>query len=166
MTNFIIYLTFIPWLLYFFSLYKNAIKDIKKVRINFDWFKKNILKIFHFQNIILFGIFIYFSTSYKDANQIWLVEILLFSAINLYLFFNSYYDKNRSENKLTTGDISTLLITLLLVAIPLFYFASTENYLVTYYILFAYSFFNYFITFFAKKINDLLFKIIRKKSKE
>lgn len=166
MTKFVVYLTFIPWLLYFSSVCKNAIKDLKRVKVNKEWIRKNIFKIFHFENIILFGIFIYFSANYKHANQIWLVDILLFSAINLYLFFNRYYDKNRNDSKIGTGDVSTILIILLLISIPLIYYVSTHNYVNTYYILFAYSFFNYLIVFIAKSINDLIMKIIRKRNSE
>ncbi len=166
MTKLVVYLTFIPWLLYFSSVCKNAIKDLKRVRVNKEWIKNNIFKIFHFENIILFAIFIYFSANYKDANQIWLVDVLLFSAINLYLFFNRYYDKNRNESRIGTGDVSTILIILLLISIPLIYYVSTHNYVVTYYILFAYSFFNYLIVYVAKSINDLIMKVIKKRNRD
>jgi len=43
MHKFIVYLTFIPWLLYFSSVCKNAIKDLKENKITKDWIKKNIL---------------------------------------------------------------------------------------------------------------------------
>lgn len=166
MTKFFVYLTFIPWILYFSSLCKNAIKDLKKVEVNKEWIKSNLFKIFHFENIILFSIFSYFSFNYKDANQIWLVDVLLFSAINLYLFFNRYYDKNRNDEKIGTNDVSTILIILLLIAIPLFYYTSTHNYVNTYYILFGYSFFNYLIVFIAKHINDFIMKFIKRKNSE
>jgi len=42
MTHLVVYLTFIPWLLYFSSLCKNAIKDLKKARINRKWIKENL----------------------------------------------------------------------------------------------------------------------------
>lgn len=164
MTNLVVYITFIPWMLYFSSLCKNAIKDLKRVHVNKGWIKKNLFKIFHFENIILFGIFIYFSVNYKDANQIWLVDVLLFSAINLYLFFNGYYDKNRSEERIGTGDVSTILLILLLSAIPLIYYVSTHNYVNTYYILFGYSFFNYLIVFLAKMIHDFIRKVIKRRN--
>ena len=166
MTNFIVYLTFIPWILYFSSLAKNAIKDLKRVKVSFGWIKNNIFKIFHFENIILFAIFVYFSVNYADANQIWLVDILLFSAINLYLFFNGYYDKNRTDLKIGTGDFSTILTITLLVLIPFFYYVSTHNYVNTYYILFGFSFFNYIIVFIAKLVNDFILKFIKKRNSE
>lgn len=166
MTEGIVYLTFIPWFLYFASLCKNALKDLKDNEINFKWIKKNIFKIFHFENIILFAIFFYFSAYYSDSNQIWLVEVLLFSAINLYLFINRYYDKNRSKATIGTKDVSTILIIMFLIFIPLIYYISSRNYVVTCYIFFAYSFFNYLIVYIAKTINDFIMKLITKKNDE
>lgn len=166
MHKFIVYLTFIPWLLYFSSVCKNAIKDLKENKMTKEWIKKNIFKIFHFENIILFLIFVYFSVNYHDANQIWLVDVLLFSAINLYLFFNRYYDKNNSQNKIGTGDISTILIILLLICIPVLYFAGKNNHVITYYILFGYSFFNYFIVFVAMQLNEQIIKLVKKNNEK
>lgn len=164
MTNAIIYLTFIPWILYYSSISKNAIKDIKNKKLGFYWFKKNILNIFHFENLILYGIFIFFATYYQNSNQIWLVDILLFSAINLYLFINCYYDKNRSTNKLVVSDLTIILIALIISLIPFIYYMVTHNYLMTYYILFGFSFFNYLIVLISSLINKLIIKlIIRKK---
>ncbi len=166
MSEGIVYLTFIPWFLYFASLCKNALNDLKVNEINLKWIRKNIFKIFHFENIILFAIFFYFSAYYSDSNQIWLVDILLFSAINLYLFINRYYDKNRNQTTIGTKDVSTILIIMLIIIIPIMYYVSTSNYVVTYYILFGYSFFNYTIVFIAKSINDLIMKLIIRKNHE
>lgn len=166
MTKFVVYLTFIPWLLYFSSVCKSSIKDLKENKVTKTWIKKNVFHIFHFENIILFAIFVYFSAYYHDANQIWLVNVLLFSAINLYLFFNSYYDKGRNKNKITTSDISTILIILLIAIIPFIYYVSKKNQTVTYYILFAYSFFNYFIVYISMNINKLIIKAIKRKNGE
>lgn len=164
MTNAIIYLTFIPWILYYSSISKNAIKELKNKKLGFYWFKKNIFNIFHFENLILYGIFIYFATYYQSSNQIWLVDILLFSAINLYLFFNCYYAKNRSTNKLTVSDLSIILIVLIISLIPFIYYISTHNYLITYYILFSFSFFNYLIVLLSSLINKLVIKLIIRKN--
>lgn len=166
MSKGIVYITFIPWFLYFFSLCKSALKDLQTYPISLKWFKKNILRVFHFENIILFSIFIYFSTYYSKSNQIWLVEILLFSAINLYLFINRYYDKNRSNVVFSTKDLSTILLIILLILIPIVFYIGTSNYVITYYILFGYSFFNYLIVFIAKTINDLILKLIARKNHE
>lgn len=166
MSKIIAYLTFIPWFFYFSSLCKNAIKDLKENKITKTWLKKNIFKVFHFENIILFAIFFYFSACYYRSNQIWLVEVLLFSAINLYLFINRYYDKNRNQSQIGAGDVSTILILLLLILIPIIYYMAKGNYVLTCYILFGYSFFNYLIVFLAKSINDLLTRLLSKRTNE
>lgn len=166
MTKFIVLITFIPWFLYFASLCKSAIQDLNNSKITFTWIKNNIFKIFHFENLILIGIFVYFSFNYYKANQIWLVEVLLFSSINLYLFFNRYYDKNNTEYSIGNKDITTILIILFLVLLTIIYYLTTNQYTITYYILFIYSFFNYIVVFISKLINDLIYKLVRRHNNE
>lgn len=166
MTKFIVLLTFIPWFLYFASLCKSAIQDLNNNKITFTWIKNNIFKIFHFQNLILIGIFVYFSINYYKANQIWLVEVLLFSSINLYLFFNRYYDKNNTDYKIGNKDITTILIILFIVLLTTIYYLITNKYTITYYTLFIYSFFNYIVVYISKLINDIIYKIVRRHNNE
>lgn len=165
MTKFIVLLTFIPWFLYFASLCKSAIKDLNQ-KIDKTWIKENILNIFHFENLILIGIFTYFSINYYKASQIWLVEILLFSSINLYLFFNRYYDKNNTDYTISNKDITTILIILFIVLIPITSYLITEERTITYYILFTLSFFNYIIVFISKLISKGIYKIVRRYNNE
>ena len=164
MFRFFVYITFIPWLLYFISLSKNTIKVLKSNRVNKEWLKKNFFNVFHFEYLILVGIFVFFSTFYHDRDQIWLVDTLLFSAINLYLFINLYYQKKKTTAKITNNDIPIILIIIILTCIPFVIYVSTRNYLIVYYILFAYSFFNYPIVFFSKQINDLIIKMVKKEN--
>lgn len=160
MKNFFVYLSFIPWFLYYVSMCKNAMKDIKKSDVNFKWFGKSFFRIFRLDNIILFAIYLFFSFVNTDASQLWLVKLLLFSGINLYLYINSFYDKNKIREKIKTDDISTVFIILFLSLIPIIYFISTKNHTITYYIMFGFSFFNYFIAFISKIINDWSFKLV------
>lgn len=166
MTKFIVYLTFIPWFLYFSLLCKDALHNLQNKKISWKWIKKNIFSIFHFPNIILFAIFTYFSLKYSGANQIWITNVLLFSAIYLYLFINHYYDKYKSRKNVDSMNMSTILIILIITLIPIIYYISSNNYIATYYILFGYSFFNYIIVYIAKIINDLLLKKLFKNDKE
>ena len=162
MKNFFVYLSFIPWIFYLFNMSKNALKDLKHNEPSLKWFIKNIFKIFRFDTIILLLIYIFFSYINTDASQLWLVKLLLFAGINLYLFINSYYDKNKIKEKIKTDDVSTILILLFITFIPILLFMSTEDYTISYYIMFAYSFFNYLIIYIAKKINDLTFRLVIK----
>lgn len=166
MKTFIIYLTFIPWLLYFVSVTKNDIKDLKGQKVNLRYVKENFLKIFHLDMIILIAIFVFFCKYYKTVSQIWLVKVLLFSAINLYLYTNTYYDKNKSHNIIGTEDISTILIMIILILIPLTFYAISNHYTITYYILFGYSFFHYILSIISKTINDKIIQLVRRKNHE
>ncbi len=166
MQKFLVYLTFIPWFLYFIETAKNFIKITRKTTINKKWFKENFLNLFRFDSLILFGIFIFFAKFYKHADQIKLVKILLFAAINLYLYINTYYDKNKRKNHIEAKDISTILIILIIMLIPIIFYISTGMYTITYYILFGYNFFNILIVILSESINDFILKIVKRDSNE
>ena len=166
MSKFIVLLTFIPWFLYFASLCKSAIYNLNENKITWNWIKDNIFKIFHFENLILIGLFVYFSIYHYKANQIFLVEILLFTSINLYLFINRYYDKTNMEYQIGNKDITTILIILFITLIPIIFFLTTNREVITYFILFGYSFFNYIIVFISKLINNIIYKIVRRHNNE
>lgn len=163
MQKYIVYLTFIPWILHFIEISKISLKSLNDMKSAKTWLKKNFFNVFRFDNLILFAIFIYFTINYSSADQIWLVEILLFSAIYLYLYINSYYDKNKKNSKITSRDFSTILIVLILMLIPVIYYVSTKKIKITYYIFFGYTFFNFIIVGISKLINDLVLKIISKR---
>lgn len=164
MKKILVLASFIPWLLYFFSLCKNTLKDIKTNEINKEWIKDNFLKVFHLDNLILFGLFIIFVSIYRNSGKIFITKLLLFSSINLYLLANRYYDKNKHKYNIGNEDISTILIIVIISLIPISVYNITGWYTVSYILMFAFAFFNYFIVIVAKKINDLLIKRTKKKS--
>ena len=166
MKKIMILASFIPWLLYFFSLCKNTLKDVKANEINSEWIKNNFLKVFHLDNLILFAIFIIFTSIYHSSGKIFLTKILLFSSINLYLLANRYYDKNKYQYNIGNDDISTILILVIISLIPISIYNITGWYTVSYSIMFAFAFFNYFIVILAKKINDLLIKRTKRKNEK
>lgn len=166
MSKFIVLLTFIPWFLYFASLCKSAIYNLNENKITWNWIKDNIFKIFHFENLILIGLFVYFSIYHYKADQIFLVEILLFTSINLYLFINRYYDKTNIEYKIGNKDITTIFVILFITLIPIMFYLTTNREVITYFILFGYSFFNYIIVFISKFINNIIYKIVRRHNNE
>lgn len=139
---------------------KSALYDLNNNKITLSWIGKNIFKIFHFDNLILFAIFGYFSYAYPDANQLWLVEIMLFTVINLYLYMNRFHDKDRFVGHVAKDDLSTILVILLIMLVPVFYYGSSKDYMFTYYIMFGYGFFNYIIVFIAHLVIKMIFKII------
>ena len=161
MPKILIYISFIPWFLYFLATTINAYKDLKTNKFNKKWLKKNFLKVFHFDNLILLGIFIFFSVYYGKSGQVWLAEVLLFGFINLYLFFNYfYYDKNKSKAKLVPTDLSPILILIIIALIPIIRYGGTKNYIIAYYLLFGLSFFNYLTVIIANFIHKLVVKLI------
>lgn len=155
MKKLVVFLTFIPWLLYFSKITKNVIaEETKGIKRDKKWWQENFFQVFQIDTLILVGIFVFFAKYHKDANQIWLVKVLLFSAINLYLYLNTYHLKyNRSVDK---SNISTILLLLIIMFIPIVFYGVTGKYTTTYYILFVYSFFYYAIAMICYKINNLL----------
>lgn len=167
MAKFYIYITFVIWFIYFISTSKNTMKDLKLNNSKEkNWFKRNIFKIFHFDSLILFAIYIYFNSIYQDSSQLWLVRILLFGVINLYLYLNSFYDKNRIKDKIHTDDISCILLILLISLIPIVYFISTSNAIITYYVMFGYIFFNYLLVSICLFINNFIIKVVLRRNNE
>lgn len=154
MKNIFVYLTFIPWLLHFALISKNSLRMQQKNKLSKKWLKKNFFKIFEFDKLILTGIFIYFSLLYPDANQIWLVEIMLFGVINLYLYINDFYNKNKTKQ--FSYNTKELIIILLISLIPIIFFSITKNQNITYYIMFAYNFFNFLIIYICKILSNLI----------
>jgi len=162
MKKFVVFLTFLPWLLYFSKMTKNVIiEETKGLKKDKNWWLENFFQVFQIDTLILVGIFVFFAKYHKDANQIWLVKVLLFSAINLYLYINTYHIKH-NNNSLDKNNISTVLILLIIMFIPILFYALTGKYTTTYYILFVYSFFYYPIAVICFKINNLLIKRVSK----
>lgn len=161
MTKLVVVLTFIPWILYFLSSSSRTIKDFRRQKINKQFLKENILKLFRFDNMILIGLYIYFSLTYPDADQIWLIRVLLFASINLYLLLNSIYDK-KNKDSLEKKEKNIIFMLAVLILIPLIYYAFTRHYKITYYIMFGYSFFNGIIVL----ICTMLYKKFKTKKKK
>ena len=165
MERLFIYCTFFIWFIYFISASKNSMKVLKLDKDN-KWNKKNIFKMFHFDSLILFALYIYFNNFYPNSSQLWLVRILLFGVINLYLYLNSFYDKNRITDKIHTDDISCVLLILLVSFVPIIYYISSRNVTITYYVMLGYIFFNYIIVSVCLAINDFIIKIVLRRSNE
>lgn len=154
MTKLVVILTFIPWLAYFIL---STIKNIKKLRnekMTIKYIKENIFNIFRLDTIILISIFIYFSLSYPESDQIWLARVLLFGTINLYLFANRLYDKVEKKEQLNKKEKNILFFGIIVALIPVIFYFCTRNYQITYYIMFGLGFFNYFITIICKFISE------------
>ena len=142
------YITFIPWVLFFGKLIKMALKETKHKNLNFKWFRSNFSKIIHFDIIILILLFIYFA-SFEDT----LVDRMLFSVMNLYLFVNTFYDKRNISNKsLDKKDIIPSIIIILLSLIPfILYEFKIIKVATVYLILFIYTVVAYILVILIRK---------------
>ena len=145
----VIYLTFIPWLLFFGKLIKMALKETKNKKLDFKWFKEHFSTIIHFDIIILILLFVYFA-SFKDS----FVNMMLFSVMNLYLYVNTFYDKrNISKRKLDNKDILPGIIILIISIIPfLLYIFKVIKLVTVYTILFIYAALAYLLVILIRKI--------------
>lgn len=155
----IIYITFIPWFLHYgFSTFK-ALKLTKSMKFNFKWLKKNFNKIFHIEELLLIAIFVYLS-NYGNQTFSNIVHQMLFSAMNLYLFVNSFYDKRTdTTNKIGLSDLKEIIILFFIACIPFIYFIRTENMLYTYYLMFSYGFLNFIFVLISRLISFIIGKI-------
>lgn len=143
MQKILIFLTFIPWFLYYFSQTKSNLKIINNNKGDNSW-RKNFLDIIPINNIILYAILIYFSSYYDDSSSIFIVRIMLFSAINLYLFFNTISRKDYItifEDSKESIPIKYILIAL----IPIISFFFTKQHMMTYYLMISFNILNYLL---------------------
>ena len=140
MKRIITIITFIPWFLYYYSETKSLLKIIKNNKENDT--KESIFKLLPINNLVLYSVLIYFSIAYKNANNIFVVRILLFSAINIYLFFNTISEKdyilniNKKEERISFKYY-------VLAFIPILFYLITKKQMTTYYIMLIYNFFAY-----------------------
>ena len=138
----VIYLTFIPWLLFFGKLVKMALKETKNKKLDSKWFKEHFSTIIHFDIIILILLSIYFSI-YNDS----FVDMMLFSVM-------SFYDKRNTPNrKLDKRDILPSIIILIISIIPfLLYIFKVIKLVTVYIILFIYAALAYLLVILIRKI--------------
>ena len=144
MKKLLIILTFIPWLLYYFSETKNNLKIIKNNSEDEHYLKNNFFYIIPIDNLILYGILVYFSHFHKDSASIFFVRVILFSAINMYLFFNTISRKDYItifEDSKESIPIKYILIAL----IPIISFFFTKQHMMTYYLMISFNILNYLL---------------------
>lgn len=154
MNKIIILITLVPWLLYYIFLSRNNLIKLRENHYVLSNF--NIRELLPIKNILLYIVYITISVIYKDSNQIELVNSLLFSTINLFLFIYSYYDNKEYELDLSTKEVLYLGITTIITSIILLISISIKE---TYNILFAYSIINIIILYISKKIINIVRRI-------
>ena len=160
MNKIIILITLIPWLLYFIFLTKNNIIVLKNN--NYSLSKIPTKELISTKSILLFLLFIVISIIYRKVDQIELINSLLFSTINIFLFIYSYYENNSNQVNLLLKEklylLTLSIITFIITVISLTF----HNCLYTYIILFASSILNIILLYISRKI----IKIVRRVNNE
>ncbi len=143
MKKILVILSFIPWLLFFYSETKANIVLIDN-RKDSNILKENFLNVFPIYDLILYIVLIYFSMSYKEADNIFIVRLILFSSINLYLFFNNI---SKKDYKLTIDKPfkRVPMVYIVLSLIPIILYLITKRQMTTYYIMLAFNILNHII---------------------
>ena len=162
MTKFLTILSFIPWILCYLKYCFNMTAEIHQQIITFDWFKKSFFKIFQFESLILFAVFVFFARYKKE-----LAYIMLFTAICLYLFAASFHDQRHPNKKIKLNNINYFVIvfSLLLAVVPFIFYFNTNHPIITYLILFGYLFFARLIVLIGHLIYSWIPKFRRNKLK-
>lgn len=141
MAKIMIYLSIIPWFLYY---------SINMLKTLIDLDKQKFRSLFRFDSIILILIFAYF----VQFNKIFVIQ-MLFATINLYFFINRLYERNMNEVNIKKVIRSNKVLLLLLYLFAFFFVFLTQQYLKLsyfYYSLFLLSFFINIIIYSLKKI--------------
>ena len=157
MNKIIILVTLIPWILYYLFLSRNNIINLKNKHYVLSNF--TIKELIPIKNIILYIVFIAISLIYKSSSQIELVNSLLFSTINLFLFIYSYYENDDYELDLNKKDKLVIVIISIMTLITIIASLCIKNSFITYIILFAYSIINIIILYVSNKIISIVRRI-------
>lgn len=157
MNKIIILITLIPWVLYCIFLSKNNLIKLKEN--HFVLSNINIKELLPIKNIVLFIVFIIISIIYKDSNQIELVNSLLFSSINIFLFIYSYYENNEFELDINSKDILSIILMAKTILIIMIISLTLKDILTIYNILFACSILNIIILYVSNKIISIVRRI-------
>lgn len=158
--NYIILLTFIPWIAIFFKSIITNLNNLNYQTFSWSYLFKNIFKIFRLDILLLVIVFFYFSSFDKSF-----VDKYLFSAMCIYMFLNSFYEEKNCLNKNFYQDNwLKLLIILIIMFIPFIIYYIYSNLKLTYQIMLMYLFLEYLIILFAHYLSLLLRKIFVKKS--
>jgi hypothetical protein len=157
MNKIIILITLIPWVLYCIFLSKNNLIKLKEN--HFVLSNINIKELLPIKNIVLFIVFIIISIIYKDSNQIELVNSLLFSSINIFLFIYSYYENNEFELDINSKDILSIILMAKTILMIMIISLTLKDILTIYNILFACSILNIIILYISNKIISIVRRI-------
>ncbi len=157
MNKIIILVTLIPWIFYYLFLSRNNLIKLKNNHYLLSNF--NIIELIPIKNILLFIVFITISIIYRKSPQIEIVNSLLFSTINLFLFIYIYYETIDNELDLSTKDKLLLVTLTIITSIITIVSICLKNILITYSILFTISILNIILLYVSNKIITIVRRI-------
>lgn len=155
MQRIFIYISFIPWLLYYTYQTNSWLSILQNKQINLTWLKKNIFRSFSLSEIALYLTFFYFTVHYHRSQEIFLVTTILFFLINLYLLVSKLEFKKKNS-EVNQKNLVVYFLLILITLIPFTYYVFSNNYTITYYILFFYSLFAFLFVLFIKTFLEFL----------
>lgn len=155
MQRIFIYISFIPWILYYTYNTNSWINTLQNSKINMNWFKKNFFRYFSLSEIVLYLVFFYFTIKYNSSKEIFIVTTILFFLINLYLLVRKL-ELSKKYSQTNRHSLLIYFILILITLLPFTYYVFSNNYTVTYYILLFYSLFAFALIIFIKLLLDFM----------
>ncbi len=154
MSKYIIFLTFIPWIIIFIVSSLRNINNPNYQKITFKYFTKNFFKIFRLDTLFLIIVFFYFASYDKEF-----VNQYLFAVMNIYLCVNSIYEKKEKYPKnFIKNNIFNIVILLLILITPFVIYFTKKDLVFTYKIMLIYLFLESLIIIIINKLLKLLKK--------
>ena len=159
LNKYLIYLTFMPWLIVFIIYTFFNLNNEHYQKFNFKYLTKNFFKIFRIDLLFLIIVFYYF-TSYKLD----FVSMYLFAVMNIYLFVNSFYEhKNKLKPLFFKSNLLNLILLFLISLIPFLIFIIKEDLILTYKIMLLYLFLEYPILIITSFLSNQITKLLKLK---
>lgn len=156
----VVYMTFIPWMLYFMKNSFTIMKELKEAKkMGYaHWFKKNFYRIFRMDTLLLLALFFYFAR-YNTA----IVNKLLFTVIHLYMWVNTFYDNKESKERFEKSDMIPSIFLLLCMVIPIIWFEKALTQVEAYKLMCIFTFFTFVFVVLAKLLSVPITNLWKKK---
>ncbi len=159
LNNYLIYLTFMPWLIVFITYTLHNLNNASYQKFSFKYLTKNFIKLFRIDLLVLIIMFYYF-TSFKLE----FVSMYLFAVMNIYLFVNSFYDhKNKLKEHFFKNNLLNLILIFLITLIPFLIYIFKHDLDLTYKLMLLYLFLEYPLLIITSTLSRELTKLFKRK---
>ena len=159
MNKYLVFITFIPWLIIFIISILNNLNNDSYKKFSFKYLTKNFFKIFRIDLLFLIIMFYYFTSFNLDF-----VSMYLFAVMNIYLCVNSFYEhkKKLKDNFFKTNLISLILLSFITL-IPFLIYYFHKDLVLAYRIMLLYLFLEYIIIIVISFLARLITKVLKLK---